>query len=252
MRNPSRGPAPLTGEIIWIGLVVAVAGLLRGFTGFGAGLFMAPLLSTLAGPLRAVPLLILLDAAVSAVLVPPVLPRLRPGPLARLGLPAVAALPAGSFLLTALPPRALRAGIGLVVLATVIALAAGWRARKAPGLLGTGAVGAASGLLTGAAGIGGPPVILFHLSGPGAPPDVRAGLIGFFTLTQGAALALLAARGLLSWELLGQGAALAPVFLASAWAGAVLFRRRGGAEYRMIAYVLLAASALTGLASSLG
>lgn len=229
--------------------MVAVAGLVRGFTGFGAGLFMAPLLAALAGPLRAVPLLILLDAAVSAVLLPGVLPRIRPGEILRLGVPAVIAVPAGSYLLTALPPGTLRLGISVVVLATVTAMAAGWRARSRPGIPGSVAVGAASGLLTGAAGIGGPPVILFHLSGPGAPPDVRAGLIGFFTLTQAAALILLAARGLLGPGILASGALMAPVFLGAAWAGARIFHRGRGAGYRGVAYLLLAASALAGLAA---
>ncbi len=51
-------------------LTVVVAGLVRGFTGFGAGLVLAPALSVLIGPARAIPVLVLLDAAAGLLLLP--------------------------------------------------------------------------------------------------------------------------------------------------------------------------------------
>lgn len=233
-------------------LVVTVAGLVRGFTGFGAGLFMAPLLAGLLGPREAVPLLILLDGLVSAVLLPGALPRIEARELVRLAVPAALAIAPGSLVLTAVDPVHLRVAISAVVLATVAVLASGWRRRHAPGHAATSAIGAASGLLTGAAGIGGPPVILFLLSGGSPSSRVRAQLIGFFGVTQAAAVLLLSLRGLISAGTLLRASEAAPLFLLGAWSGSRLFGRREGRGYRTAAYLLLAGSAVAGLAAPWG
>jgi uncharacterized membrane protein YfcA len=232
---------------LWLGAVVLVAGLVRGFSGFGAGLFMAPLLSLLIGPIQAVPLLVLLDATVSVVLLPGAWRSVSRGVTLLLGLPAAAAIPAGAALLVILDPLLVARIISGVVLVFVVAVALGWRYRGAPGKSFTAATGAASGVLTGIGGIGGPPVILFYLSGRNGDPGIRANLIGFFAITQAAALVIFASQGLLVQEVLWRFLYLAPVFLVSAWLGARLFGGRAGRAYRRIAYLLLAASALMGM-----
>lgn len=245
---PSSGRArTLSRETILLAAVATLAGAIRGFTGFGAGLFMAPILGLLFGPARAVPILILLDAAVSAILLPGSLRTIRVEQVGRLALPAVACLPIGSLILGTLDPVTLRKGTGLIVLATVAALVAGWRVRREPGAVATAAVGAASGLLTGAAGIGGPPVALFHLSRTRESGEVRSELIAFFGVTQAAALIYMGFRALIQHEDLVRSAMMAPCFLAAAWAGGRSFGARGGHGYRAAAYLLLAASGLVGL-----
>lgn len=75
--------------------------------------------------------------------------------------------------------------------------------RKPPGAAGAFVVGCGSGLLNGAAGIGGPPAVVFYFSAHSTAVG-RATLIGFFVFTDVYPLALAGASGLLegaAWKL---------------------------------------------------
>ena len=152
---------------VLIGVTVLLAGVVRGFSGFGAGLVMVPALTLLLGPTVAVPTVVLMEVVASAQLVPPALRQVRWKTVGPLALAAVLMIPLGSLGLAALDPHWLRRVISLIVLLFVAILATGWRYRRRPGPVVTAAVGGVSGLLTGLGGVGGPPVILFWLSGSG-------------------------------------------------------------------------------------
>lgn len=227
--------------------VVAAAGLIRGFSGFGAGLVMVPALGLLITPPVAVPVVVLMEAVASAQLVPPALRQARWRAIIPLGIAATLTIPLGSRILATLDPDLLQRAISGVVLLFVVVLWAGWRYGKEPSLPVTGAVGAAGGLLTGAAGIGGPPVILFFLSGPNPAPRTRASLICYFAITQLVALAAFLAAGLLSRAVLVYTLILAPVFLIAAWIGTRFFGKVEERTFRKVALAFLALVALAGL-----
>ena len=58
------------GAVLAAALVAALAGLARGFSGFGAALIFIPLGSALLGPRVAAPLLMLVDNVLAAPLIP--------------------------------------------------------------------------------------------------------------------------------------------------------------------------------------
>jgi uncharacterized membrane protein YfcA len=225
----------------------AAAGVVRGFSGFGSGLVLVPALTLLAGPAVAVPVAVLLDAIVAAQLVPGALAHVRWPTVLPLGLAAAATIPAGGLALAALDPDLVRRAISAVVLVVVAVLASGWRYRREPSLPVVLGTGAASGLLTGLAGVGGPPVILFYLSGREGAPGVRSGLICYFAITQAVALASFAIYGLIDRRVLLGGLLLAPAFLAGAWIGTRLFGRVDAGLFRRVTLAFLAVVALFGL-----
>jgi uncharacterized membrane protein YfcA len=230
-----------------IALVTLVAGLVRGFTGFGAGLVMAPLFSLVLGPSRAVPLLVALELVASARLVPEALSSVRPRTAFMLGLPACLGIPLGSVLLIHLDGDLVRRVIALVVLAFVGAMAAGWRRKRKATRVVVGVAGALSGTLTGLGGVGGPPVVLLLLSGPSSAAHNRANLIIFFALTQVAATLAFAVGGLLVAEVLWGLLILSPVFLLGTHLGASLFEPARERLYRRLSLALLAVIAVVGL-----
>ena len=233
----------------WIALAVAtaVAGIVRGFAGFGAGMVMAPAFSLLVGPARAVPTLILLEIAVGLRLIPEALPAIRWRSLLVLVVPASLAVPLGSRLLAVSDPDRIRVAISLLVLTFVVFMAFGWRRRSgAPPLVG-GTAGALSGFLTGMCGVGGPPVILLLMSGPDSSERNRAMLIGFFGVTQIVAIPALALNGLVTSTVLWNALVLTPVFIGAAHLGSILFRRADEKLTRRLMLVVLAAVALAGL-----
>jgi uncharacterized membrane protein YfcA len=192
----------LAAELVGLALVTLLAGLVRGFTGFGAGLLMAPWFLMLLGPSRAVPVLVALELVASARLVPSALREIDPRPTLSLGIPACLAVPLGSLLLVGLDPVVVRRAISLIILVFVVALVAGWRYRRRPSRVALAAAGTTSGLLSGFGGIGGPPVVLLLISGPDTTARNRATLIVFFALTQTAATIAFAFHGLMIGEVL--------------------------------------------------
>jgi uncharacterized protein len=175
--------------------IVAFAGLVRGFSGFGFSLAAVPLLSGVL-PLNAVvPLALVLEA----VGILPALSRTwrhtEWHTLGRLLLGAAAALPLGVLALRTGAPTLLRPAAAIVVLSAVAFL---WHAPqraagRTPAMTGPWPavlVGGMSGVLNGAAAMSGPPIILFMLAGLRSPESSRATMMLFFSASAAIALVI--------------------------------------------------------------
>jgi uncharacterized membrane protein YfcA len=88
--------------------------------------------------------------------------------------------PVGAVILLTADEDLLRRSIGAFVLVFGLLLSSGWRYQGTRPLGLNMAVGGVAGLLKGATGISGPPVILYLLAGPEAARQHRANLILFF------------------------------------------------------------------------
>ena len=93
-----------------------------------------------------------------------------------------------------------------------------------PGRASTVATGAASGLLNGAFGIGGPPVILFFFASPAGVAAGRASVIAYFLGTDLIALAFMLRQDLIGTPQLWLALVFLPALLAGNWLGAKGFR----------------------------
>lgn len=234
-------------QLIVMVLVAVVAGVVRGFAGFGAGLVMVPALTLLMGPVIAVPTVVLLEVIAALQLVPGAFRLVRWPTIGPLGLAACVAIPLGGLALASLDPLRVQQIISVIVLVFVAVLWTGWRYGREPTLPVVGATGLASGFLTGLAGVGGPPVILFFLSGPGAAPHVRASLICYFAITQVFALLTYAVGGVLVTTVFWRALILAPAFLGGAYAGTRLFGKVDEGLFRRLTLILLAFLGVAGL-----
>ncbi|MBT5191496.1 MAG: hypothetical protein HOM07_04050, partial [Rhodospirillaceae bacterium] len=56
------------GVLIWAGLTAFVAGLMRGFAGFGSAILMAPVFAVLLGPVHMVPMVAAIELPMSVML----------------------------------------------------------------------------------------------------------------------------------------------------------------------------------------
>ncbi len=86
----------------------------------------------------------------------------------------VIALPFGVYALANVPAPPMQLALGLFVIVTTVMMLRGFRLERTPGAAATTVTGAASGILNGAFGIGGPPVVLFYFSTPAAAAVGRA------------------------------------------------------------------------------
>jgi uncharacterized protein len=227
--------------------VVLLAGIVRGFAGFGAAMMMAPVFAILYSPTQAVATMAGLGTLASLQLLPGVVRDADWREVTPLTLTALLAVPVGSLVLLSLSPDVMRRAISGIVLLLVLVLTSGWRYPAKPGLLGTGATGALSGLINGATGVGGPPVVLYLLAGPNTAAVSRANFITYATFLGAGTCLSLFAHGAFTLETLWRTLALWPVQIVSVWTGSWLFRHANDAIYRRIALGLLLAVALFGL-----
>jgi hypothetical protein len=187
---------------VYIPLLLAafVAGLARGFSGFGGALIFVPLASALASPQIAAPVLLIIDGVLAAPLIPAAWRRADLKEVGVMALGAAAGVPAGVAALAHLPALTLRWIIAALVFATVLLLLSGWRYQGRPAKPVTVTVGALSGLFGGIAQIGGPPVVTYWLGSKASAGTIRANIIVYFAATTLLSLAFYAGSRLLTTE----------------------------------------------------
>jgi uncharacterized protein len=225
----------LTPEFAVEVVVAVVAGLVRGFSGFGAALVMAPGFTLVMAPRDAVAVTILLNVSTLTQLLVPALRQTRWRDVAPMGAAGMMAIPFGAIILTTLDGAVIRRAIGALVLGFSLVLLAGWRYRGERTQPANLAVGAVGGLLTGATGFGGPPLILYFLAGDRPMAENRAGFISYFAMTQAVTVPVFLWQGLLSWDLVWRTALLVPPYFVATTIGARLFRHTSERAVRLIA-----------------
>jgi uncharacterized protein len=239
-------PVPGLGAIIGCILAGALAGLIRGLTGFGAALVMVPVLSLFLSPVDAVVANLVALILTNIPLLVQSRQDIDRSLVKVLFLGNLAGLPLGVWLLSSLPAEHLQDGIGACVIGAALLLAnPRFRLSHAGPVLRSG-TGGLSGLLNGAVGMGGPPVILLLLALHVPPPTARASLVLFFTLQNTVSLGLMAATGLLNRQSLLYAALLVPPLLLTTQVGHALFNRGWSSRFRSLAIGILL---LTGAAA---
>ena len=227
--------------------IACIAGMVRGFAGFGAAMIMTPIFSALYGPAVGVALCLLLEIAVALPVVPGVV---RLVDWQRIGLLLAAALvgvPVGNLVLTQVAPEPMRWAISAIVLAAVALLASGWRFAGRPRPATTLAAGGVSGFLNGLAGLAGPPIAFYYLAGNETVTRVRANLTTYFVFVDLVAMAAFVVRGLIDWNTIVLGLFLAPAVMLGGVMGTKLFPLASEGFYRRLALVLLVGVAIGSL-----
>lgn len=223
-------------------LATAIAGLMRGYAGFGTAIILAPIYSVLWGPLAGVPVMLLMELLVSVQLLPRAFREADHRVILPIGGAAALATPVGAYVLLAADPEILRRSIGALVLVFGFLLMSGWRYHgKRPFGLNV-AVGTVSGLMKGATGMSGPPVILYLLAGTDEARRHRANLILFFGLIAVISVVVPLLAGLIDGPVLLRFAILLPVLLGFVRVGAALFGVVPTRFYKPFALVLLTAA----------
>ncbi|MBU0726973.1 MAG: sulfite exporter TauE/SafE family protein [Alphaproteobacteria bacterium] len=235
---------PLSFALVF--LVVTFAAVVRAFTGFGFALLAIPALVLILPPTQVVPFIFILEIGISMILLPHLWREVDMRGLRWLLPGALIATPFGGLLLLALSAEALRLGIGLVVLSAALLMWRGLSFRKAPGPLAALATGGLSGILNGAAGIPGPPVVLFYLSTPAANAVSRASLIAYFAIIDILGVAVAAYNGLVDGETLRWVLWLVPATVLGSVIGQYAFRRANPGLFRPIVLLVLLATGLAG------
>lgn len=226
-------------------VATAIAGVMRGYSGFGTAVILAPVYSLLWGPRAGVPVMLLMELLVSLQLLPGAVKDADRRLVLPLGGAAAVATPFGAWILLTADGDLLRRFIGGFVLVFGLLLMSGWRYHGSRPLPLNILVGTAAGLLKGSTGMSGPPVILYLLAGLEEARRHRANLILFFATIAVISVIPPALGGLIDLPVLVRLAVLLPVMAVSVPVGVRLFRVIPDRLYRPFAMgVLLAAGGL--------
>jgi uncharacterized protein len=231
---------------------ICIAAIVRGFSGFGFSLLSVTALSLVLDlPVyQVVPTIFLLEIAASLNLIPGIWREIDWMSLRWLMLGYVVGLPIGTYALINAPADPTQIVLGLFVIATSILMLRGFRLRRTPGSAACTGTGVASGVLNGAFGIGGPPVVLFYFSTPAATNIGRASIIFFFLFTDLLGILYFASQDIVTQQSFVQFILWMPALLIGVWVGAHGFRRMNQEAFRRWVLIILIALAVLGVAKA--
>ena len=217
----------------------ALAGVIRGITGFGGAMVMSPPLALLLGPLLTVPVVLLLESVAAAPMVVQLRKLVRWRVIGPIAIAACLTIPLGTYALVKADPQTMRRVIAAVVIVFSLLLLKGWR-YAGPQRTATGVgLGTISGVMIGATSMGGPPIVLYLFAGPDPIQVTRANLTFYVGATALAAFGMLWAGGVLHGDALWLALLLAPGYYLGMVAGTRLFSRFNDARFRHFTLVLM-------------
>ncbi len=224
-----------------------VAGMARGFSGFGGALIFVPLAARFIGPQLASPVLLITDAIVAAPVIFKMWPQARKSEVALMALGGFVGVPIGTYILKTGDTFFLRwliAGVTAVMLALLVS---GWRYHGRPHGTLTACVGGISGLFSGIAQIGGPPVVAYWLGGNTEAAVMRASTFLYFAIGSATTMVSYGYSGLLTASVLKISLLVLPCFALGLWCGNCMFGLASETFFRRTCLVLIAASLLISL-----
>lgn len=203
--------------------IAALGGFLRGFSGFGSTMAMVPLFTLIIDPLPAVTIGISLDVVVALPLLPPLFKHVRWREGLQISMGSFAATPVGAWILLVVAASTMRLVIaGAVILAALIMMT-GWQYRGRLHWTASVGIGAVSGVSGTAAGIGGPPVMLYVLSAFANAQEARSSILVFSAIMQGFSAAIIMVGAGFGAPVFWTFGSLLPVMAVFAWLGSRTF-----------------------------
>lgn len=228
-------------------LVASVAGLARGFSGFGGALIFMPAASALVGPSVAAPVLLMADGVLTVSFLPRAWKRARRRDVALMAAGAIIGVPLGALILKHAGPLPLRWAISVLAASMLVLLVSGWRYNGSPRPGVTAIVGCVSGIFGGLAQMSGPPVVAYWLSSKEDHATMRASIILFFGATTLFTFVSYWASGLLTLHSIVLAAAVAPAYGVGLFTGARAFGIASPDIFRRLCFGLIALSVATSL-----
>ena len=235
------------GTLILLAISAFLAALARGFSGFGSALIFVPLASTAIGPQAAAPLLLIIDGVAAAGLIPRAWRHADRRDAGTMSIGALVGIPLGAWILIKSDPLLIRWAIALFGTLLLALLMSGWRYRGRPTAAITVCVGAAAGLLGGAAQVGGPPVVAYWLSRPIPAETVRANIVLYFAITTVISGTAYLAGGLLTSSVVGLALVTGLIYGLGLYTGSRMFGLASDMTFRRICFVLIAVAIMLSL-----
>ncbi|ODT00561.1 MAG: hypothetical protein ABS49_04595 [Erythrobacter sp. SCN 62-14] len=219
------------------------ASFVRGLTGFGMAILLVPILALALPPVEAVVLGNCLSLFIGLTEIR-TLVRESERTAWVIGALVVVTTPLGLWALFVTTPDIARLVIALIAFSAFLAILLPRRGSGVPGRLVTGGVGVLSGLMTGYAGMPGPPVVPYYAGRALPRVTVKASMLLIFTIAAAAGIVSAAWLGILRWQLPLFAAVMLPVILGGNRLGMMVSGRISDPVWRACVGFVLGAAAL--------
>ncbi|QZD94011.1 sulfite exporter TauE/SafE family protein [Qipengyuania gelatinilytica] len=223
----------------------------RGLTGFGMAILIVPVLALALSPVDAVLLTNFLSVFIGMSEIRRLLRSAEKSAWIIIALVAVTT-PVGLYLLTITSPAIARVVIAFIALSAFVAILLPRRGALDHHPATTGGVGILSGLMTGYAGMPGPPVVPYYVGRDIPRETAKASMLLIFTCASTTGLLSGAAIGVLDWSLLLLAALLFPAVLLGNWLGNKASGRIEDRTWRICVGLVLGTAALAALWKAFG
>lgn len=240
----------LDGQLVVLFAIVFVAGIIRGFLGFGSALLTVPALSMLYGPAQAVVIGVLIEIPTSLGLLPVAIRESERRTVWSMLLTFVVFVPVGALLLKAVNPESMKVVISFAVLVMVGIIALQDRMVLFLSRSGILLAGAASGLAQGMTGMAGPLFVTALLARGENAILTRANIVALAGGLIAISVVSFWTVGLITAGTIIYAALGTPSILLGVWTGSVLFRRLSRRNLRYVILAFLAVISLVTLFQS--
>ena len=221
---------------------------MRGFAGFGSAMLMAPIFAILFGSAEMVVTVTAIELIVSLQLFPQVRAHADWTLLTPMSIAACLAMPLGVWALASVDKATIVTAVSAIIVAFVLLMWSGWRYRGRRSGAASATVGAVSGAMMATTSVGGPPVLLYLLSGNDPPAVTRANIVTYYFVTGFLLIAIVLASRVAGWDALLRAVVLFPFMVLGAWAGGRAFHGLASEQlYRDVALAILFATGTFGL-----
>ena len=243
--------ADTTVTVVFGLLAILMAGFTYGLTGFGFGLVGVPLLLLFLPPQVVVPTVLLLSLVTGALIVYEARHQIQLKRIWPILLGGLVGIPLGTWVLAVLDQYTLKVIIGVIITLCALAFLFGFKRPVKNEKLSSVPIGVASGVMNGATGMAGPPVILFF-SNQGVEKSVfRTNLAAYFLILNAITLGSQWIGGLLTGDVLRYALWFLPALALGSWAGIKLSSRIDENLFRKVALTLVAATGLISVTNGL-
>ncbi|WP_417432703.1 TSUP family transporter [Hoeflea sp.] len=231
--------------------VVLIAGLIRGFAGFGLSAVVMAGVAILIPPVELIPMCYLLEGAASLAMFRGGMAHANMKIVWGLVICSAIGMPIGLLATTNIDVAlSKKLALGLILALT---LAQFFRLR--PKFLttpkGLYASGLTAGIATGLASVGGMVIALYVLASDTQPKQMRASLVMFLCISMVTSLVWLVAYDVMTTQAVWRGVLMSPVVLLGVFAGIWLFRPAYEHLYKNACLLLLTLLSATGLISQM-
>ena len=231
----------------WLILAALLAGLVRGFSGFGTAMVFLPIASQYLTPFESIASLAIMEFFGTFAVMRKSWSDADKVDLARLVVGMTIVTPFALLLLAKVGADFYRYSVSVLSLFLLLLIGLGVRYKGKLNPFVIFSVGGLGGLTGGLTGIPGPPVILLYVASSHPISVIRANNLLFLYFFDVCVVLIFALSGVLTLKIFLLGSILAlPNFLGN-FIGAKLFDPEKTNQYRMFAYIIIAVAAISGL-----